>query len=174
METYTNLKMTMENKAQAAEAAKIIAELASRRTPESPNELKNFLACIEVKRNKVIVDDSCSLHETTFLELIPEAIKACAHLTSKKFELIAWYYSCNCGYEASIEAERDAEMLNIKTIVSENGDGCCPECGEQVVCYDEYDPAETYYCPECGDELDHLEMFGGVLPVVTQESFRIA
>lgn len=174
METYTNLKMTMENKAQAAEAAKIIAELASRRTPESPNELKNFLACIEVKRNKVIVDDSCSLHETTFLELIPEAIQACAHLTSKKFKVIAWYYSCNCGYEASIEAERDAEMLNIKTIVSENGDGCCPECGEQVVCYDEYDPAETYYCPECGDELDHLEMFDGILPVITQESFRIA
>ena len=97
METYNNLKMTMENRAQAIEAAKIIAELASRRTPESPNELKNFVACIEVKRNKVIVDGSCSLHETAFLELIPEVIKACAPLTSKKYEVIAWYYSCNCG-----------------------------------------------------------------------------
>ena len=32
----------------------------------------------------------------------------------------------------------DADTLNIKTIVSENGDGSCPECGKQVVCYDEY------------------------------------
>ena len=174
METYNNLRMTMENRAQAIEAAKIITEFASRRTPEFPNELKNFVACIKVKRNKVIVDDSCSLLETAFLELIPEVIKACAPLTSKKYEVIAWYYSCNCGYEASIEAKRDADTLNIKTIVSENGDGSCPECGEQVVCYDEYDPAETYYCPECGDELDHLEMFDGVLPVVTLESSRIA
>ena len=52
MESYNNLRMTMENKAQAIEAAKIIAELASKRTPESPNELKNFVACIEVERNK--------------------------------------------------------------------------------------------------------------------------
>ena len=174
METYNNLKMTMENKAQAIEAARIIAELASRRTPEAPNELNNFVTCIEVKRNKVIVDDSCSLHETAFLELIPEVIKACAHLTSKEYKVIAWYESCNCGYQATIEAERDANTLSIKTIVSENGDGICPECCVQVVCHDEYDPNETYYCPECGDELDHLEMFGGILPVVTQESFRIA
>ena len=174
MESYNNLRMTMENKAQAIEAAKIIAELASKRTPESPNELKNFVACIEVERNKVIVDESCSLYNTTFLELIPEIIKSCALLTSEKYEVIAWYTSCNCGYGATIVAERDADTLNIKTIVTEYGDGICPECCVQVVCYDEYDPAETYYCPECGEELDHLEMFGGVLPVVTQESFRIA
>ena len=36
MESYTNLKMTMENKSQAIKAAEMIAEIAAKRTPESP------------------------------------------------------------------------------------------------------------------------------------------
>ena len=173
MESYNNLKMTMENKNQAAKAAEMIAEIAAKRTPESPNELNDFLECVEVKRNKVIVDGSCSLWENTFLEMLPEIFKACAALTNQKFEANAWYESCNCGYSASIEAERRGSTLNLRTVVSENGDGICPECCEQIVCYDEYDPDETYYCPECGEEIDHEEMFGGELPVITKETFEI-
>lgn len=174
MKSYSSLIMKMETRAQAMKAANIIAELASRRTSKYQSKLKDFVACIKVKRSVVIVDDSYNLHETTFLDFVPKVIKACAPLTSKKYEVVAWYSSWKCGYQASIQAERDAEMLNIKTIVSENGDGCCPKCGEQVVCFDEYDFAETYCCPKCGDKIDHLAMFDGALPVVTLEVSRIS
>ncbi len=173
MESYTNLKMTMENKSQAIKAAEMIAEIAAMRTPESPNELKNFLECVDVKRNMVIVDESCSLWENTFLEMMPEIIRVCAALTIQKYEALAWHNSCNCGYAATIEAERSSSALNMRTVVSENGDGFCEECGEQIVCYDEYDPDKTYFCPECGEELDHEKMFDGVLPVITKETFEI-
>ena len=173
METYTNLRMTMENKNQAVKAAELIAEIAAKRTPESPNELKNFLASVEVKKSVVIVDGSCSLYENTFLEMMPEIFKTCAVLTSQKFEAVAWYESCNCAWSAQVTADRIDNTLNMRTVVSENGDGCCPECGVQIVCYDEYDPNETYYCPECGEEISHEDMFGGELPVITKEIFAI-
>lgn len=173
MESYNNLRMTMENKSQAVKAAEMIAEIAAKRTPVSPNELKNFLACVDVQRNMVIVDGSCSLWENTFLEMLPEIFKDCASLTNQKLEALAWYESCNCGYSATIEAERSGNALNMRTVVSENGDGICPECYEQIVCYDEYDPDKTYFCPECGEELDHEKMFDGVLPVITKETFEI-
>ena len=162
MESYTNLKMTMENKSQAIKAAEMIAEIAAKRTPESPNELKNFLECVDVKRNMVIVDDSCSLWENTFLEMLPEIIRACAALTNQKYEVLAWHNSCNCGYSATIEAERSGNALNMRTVVSENGDGFCEECGEQIVCYDEYDPDETYYagCLWSCDRRNAKEKFG--------------
>ena len=53
MERCTNLRMTMENKSQAVKAAELIAEIAAKRTPEFPNELKDFLECVEVKKNAV-------------------------------------------------------------------------------------------------------------------------
>ena len=172
MESCTNMRMTMENKSQAVKAAELIAEITAKRTPESPNELKSFLACVKVKKNAVIVDGNWSLFEGTFLEMIPEIFKTCAALTSQKFEAHA-YYETTCAWNATIDADRNANSLNMKTVVSVNGDGTCPECGETIVCFDEYDPNETYYCPECGDEIGHEEMFGGKPPVITKETIII-
>ena len=68
MEEYSNLKMTMENRKQAIEAVEIIKNLASKRTPESPNELIHYLADVKIKKNMVIVDNSCIIHHRTSSE----------------------------------------------------------------------------------------------------------
>ena len=52
-------------------------------------------------------------------------------------------------------------------------DGYCPECGELIVRFDEYDSNAHYYCPECGEELDHEEMFEDGLPTFTKEIIKI-
>ena len=66
MEVYSNLKMTLKNKKEAIKAVEILKEIATKRTPESPNEQKTFIADIKTKGNEVIVDDSCSLFYNTF------------------------------------------------------------------------------------------------------------
>ena len=61
MESYNNLKMTLENNEQAVKAVDIIKEIAAKREPVSPNELNHYVADIQVSSNTVVVDDSCSL-----------------------------------------------------------------------------------------------------------------
>ena len=168
------LRITMENEAQAVKAVEVITELASKRTSPHGKELVRFAEDLWIEDNMVLAEESASLFSDTFLDFVPEIMKACAFLTEQKFEANAWYEDYGCGLEESIEAKRNDTSLNIRTVVSENGNGMCPECGEHIVCYDEYDPNETYYCPICGKELVHEEMFLGILPVTTLETLIIA
>ena len=80
----------------------------------------------------------------------------------------AFYDADSCGYESCADYNYENGYLKITIIESHNGHGMCPECGEQVVCFDEYDPNTDYVCDECGVEVtNHLDMFDGVLPKVT-------
>lgn len=80
----------------------------------------------------------------------------------------AFYDDDRCGYESCADYNYENGYLKITIIESHNGHGMCPECGEQVVCFDEYDPNIDYVCDECGVEItNHLDMFDGVLPKVT-------
>lgn len=80
----------------------------------------------------------------------------------------AFYDDDSCGYESCADYDYENGSLRITIIESLNGHGMCPECGEQVVCYDEYDPNAEYVCDECGAEIEnHNDMFGDVLPKVT-------
>jgi hypothetical protein len=80
----------------------------------------------------------------------------------------AFYDDENCGYESCADYEYESGYLKITLIESPEGNGCCPECGEQIVCFDEYEPSEEYTCEECGAQInDHSDMFGGTLPTVT-------
>ena len=49
----------------------------------------------------------------------------------------------------------------------------CPECGEEVVRIDEYDPNKTYICPDCGEEIDLSERYKECAPVITKETIEI-
>ena len=80
----------------------------------------------------------------------------------------AFYDDDSCGYESCADYDYENGSLRITIIESLNGHGMCPECGERVVCFDEYDPNAEYVCDECGAEItNHLDMFDGVLPKVT-------
>lgn len=172
MEAYTNITITMETKEQAVKAAAIMKGLATTKDSEDAN-IATFIEDITLKGNQIIVEESCSIHSGTFEELPAEIFKALAVITEGDFTAHAWHYSCNCGYQASVDASKRGNEVEITTIIAPNGDGYCPECGEQVVCFDEYDPNETYYCPECGDVLDHKEMFDGDIPTTTKEVITI-
>ena len=174
MQLINNLKMTLENNEQATKAVEIIKGIAAKRIPEYPEELTEYIADLVARGNTVMVEESYSLLGDTFLELTSDIIKACVVLTQSSFEVDAWQYSCNCGYSSSVTAARNGNELKITTIVSENGNATCPECGVTIVSFDEYDPNETYYCPECGEEMDHLEMFEGCLPEISKEVVEIS
>ena len=105
MEEYTNIKFNMNSNEDANTVADIIKEVASKREPESPNELKHFIADIEVKENVVIVEDSCSLFSNTFCEMIPQIMIDIARRSFGPITMNAWFYSCNCGYEAEISGQ---------------------------------------------------------------------
>ena len=105
MEEYTNIKFNMNSNEDANTVADIIKEVSSKREPESPNELKHFIADIEVKENVVIVEDSCSLFSNTFCEMIPQIMIDIARRNFGPITMNAWFYSCNCGYEAEISGQ---------------------------------------------------------------------
>ena len=39
------------------------------------------------------------------------------------------------------------------------GCGTCPECGEEIVFVDDYDPSKTYYCKNCEMEVDNTDLY---------------
>ena len=129
MESYVNLRMVMESKQLAIDAVKIIKSLASNQLPQSPNEIKHFIEDIVVSGNMVIVEESCSLYDTTFHILFKEIYKNVAKMLKKDAVSKGWYYDCAGPYEESISARRIDDELEITTVIAPNGNGICPECG---------------------------------------------
>lgn len=77
----------------------------------------------------------------------------------------AYYDDYRCGYESCADYQFENGKLHFEFIESENGNGSCPECGEQIVCFDEFIENKTYCCEDCDIEVTAEEMFDGVLPV---------
>lgn len=172
MTASTFTKITFNSKEEASTAKTIITDLLNNYSDfEYENELEKYEEDLLVEKETIIAEDSYSLLSNTFYELLPVIAKELAKNVSS-FELISGFNSYNCAFMESVYANYDNSTLTIKRVVSENGDGHCPECREQVVFYDEYDPNEKYYCPECGEELDHLEMFDGILPEIDEETIK--
>lgn len=172
MTASTFTKITFNSEKEASTAKTIIKNLLNNYSEfEYEEELEKYENDLLVEKEVIIAEDSYSLISNTFCELLPVIAKELAKSISS-FELIAGYDSYNCAFMACVSASFENSTLTIKRVVSENGDGHCPECGEQVVFYDEYDPNKKYYCPECGEELNHLDMFDGELPEIDVETIK--
>ncbi len=100
MTATTNIIINMNNKEDANKAAEIMKETASKRTPETLNEINNFISGITVKDNSVIVDESYSLMSNTFCELIPQIMMNIVRHGFGAITMEAWFTSYSCGYEA--------------------------------------------------------------------------
>lgn len=173
MMSETNITLTFETQDEAIKAMKILTEVIDSTEPSSDNELIEFKESIDIEKNIINVY-TCCLYCGTLTRIMPEVVRKIAENSKdENFELFAEYDSLNDGYTELVEASYTNHELEIKTFISENGCPSCPECCEQIVCLDEYDPNETYYCPECGEELDHLEMFDGCLPEISIENITI-
>lgn len=174
MSESTFTKITFKSEKEACSGKAIITNYLNNYSGNVyEDELEKYEKDLLVEKETIIAEDSYSIISDTFWKLVPEMAKELAKNDISSFELVAIIESYNCGLEAEVLANYKDNTLTIKKIYSDNGDGFCPECGEQVVIFDEYDPNEKYYCPECGEELDHSEMFGGYLPQIEFEEIII-
>ena len=164
MESYTTMTINFNNSEAANKAMNIIKAALKTITPKFPTD-------ITVKENEIIVDESCSLWQAIGrVDVLAKEVAT--KLADEDFTLECYYDSCDCGYKESVKADYSNGKLTINTVASEDN-GYCPECGELIVRFDEYDSNAHYYCPECGEELDHEEMFEDGLPTFTKEIIKI-
>lgn len=94
-------------------------------------------------------------------------IKLAQTFPKSEFYGHAYYDDERCGYETCADYEFENGKLFVEMIESPNGPGCCPECGEQLVCFDEFDPNETYHCDDCEMDVSAEDMFDGEIPIKT-------
>ena len=106
MEAYTNITIKMETNEFAHKAVEIIEDIAANRTPVFETELSTFIADIEIKENIIDVDSSCSLMSETFCEMVPQIMRTIGRHNFGKVTMNAYYFSCNCGYEANCTGKR--------------------------------------------------------------------
>ena len=77
---------------------------------------------------------------------------------SSQFTINAAFSHLSGEGEARYTRSYDGKELHGKDLVCDQDfDGCCPECGCEVVDIDDYDPNKKYICGECESEL----VFGG-------------
>lgn len=100
MNATINLLIKMNSNKDATSAVSVITEIALKRTPESPNEINNFLDGIVVEGSTITARDNYSLMSCTFRELIPQIMTELARYNFGSICMDACYQSYNCGYEA--------------------------------------------------------------------------
>ena len=173
-EAYTTMKIRMENKDAAKIAATIIEEMLRSNDQDETSRFETFLSKIKFENNTVDVENSCSLFAEDVAEKFPEAIKEIAkNETVDSFEAEVNWLSCNCGAELWINAMYNNGSLTIEMVDGEEFEGCCPECGEVIVNFEDYDPNKKYYCDDCETELTEEELFPYGLPQRTVETFEL-
>ncbi len=105
---------------------------------------------------------------------VTEICKAVAQeISDGSFYGHAFYDDENCGYAFCADYQYESGVLTVMTIESENGHGYCPDCGEQIVCFDEFDTEKKYSCEGCDCELSADDMFDGTIPVKETKIFII-
>ena len=158
-ENFNAVFDTLDNAKSAFDIAKSI--LVSKLMDEEAANL-----ALDEENNKIYLSDGNLGNENEFVNEICLSI---AHwLKGSSFYGHAFFADDYSAYESCADYEYENGVLKLTSIESPEGHGMCPECGEQVVCFDEYDPNAEYVCDECGVEItNHLDMFDGVLPKVT-------
>ena len=73
---------------------------------------------------------------------------------TSKFEIEASFSQLNAEGEARYTRRYDGNELHGRDLYCPYVfDGCCPECGYEVVEIDDFDPNKSYICEECGEEV---------------------
>lgn len=103
MSGSTDFIIKMNNNEEAIKVAARMREVASCRTPETPNEMNNFIAGIVIEENIVKVEDNYSLRSCTFCEMIPQIMMVITRCNFRGISMEAYYCSYNCGYEAEFK-----------------------------------------------------------------------
>lgn len=177
MEIYNNkFEVTFTNKAAAESAKRIAADTFNAMTTESyiNNAYKQFAESLNVEDN-TLVNIEMTLLSSEIMEASIEVIKAIAETLKTEcftFDVV--------GYDEYTESWVEGSFENGQLEITSTYFPCgyteflhCPECGEDVVRIEDYDPSKTYVCPECGEEIDLSKVYAENAPVITKETTEI-
>ena len=100
--------------------------------------------------------EDASLFSEELIDAAREIMEAVANgLKKESFEFSV--NGCDTYTAAEIVGNYQNGMLDVTTTFFPEGYSeylSCPECGEDVVRMEDYDPNMTYVCPEFGEEID--------------------
>ena len=164
MEILSNdFALTFTNTAAAIKAKQI--------ADQSIHTLLNETDSLFILNDVTLTYEEASFFSEDLMDAAREIMEAVANsLKKENFE----FYVCGTDTYAAarIAGNYQNGMLDITTTFFPEGYSeylSCPECGEDVVLMDDYDPDETYVCPECGEEID----FSGEAPEIKKECIKI-
>ena len=171
---YTNeMTITMIDNEAAANAKAVIAALLNNKeynSGYSSNPTKQFLEALSVTNNTLSLedDDGYFVPEDAqeILEAIVKALASCGLVEFKAFNDSTYSQS-------SIEVVLNNGQLEVESVYYPSG-YCeyleCPECGENVVKIEDYDPNATYFCPECKEAIELSNQYKEVAPQIKKFS----
>lgn len=160
--TGENFNLVLDNKNHAIQAFGIIKNMLADKLSES-NDDDNL--SIDEENFKIYLENGNIGNAN---DCVIELCRAVANgLMDASFYGHAYFDDCCGGYQSCADYTYENGVLRVSVIESPNGNGLCPECGEQIVCFDEFDSSKKYYCEECDFEIeDCADMFDGELPTV--------
>lgn len=131
---------------------------------------------VEGNTLKHLYDEYSGFTTDDLLEVMTVVIKSIAEqLPSENFSFDV--FGEDTYTEGELEGQYENGTLEMKSTYWPMGyveTLDCPECGEEIVTLDEFDPSKTYYCPECGEEIDLTAEYEDVKPIVECSFIRIA
>lgn len=180
--TYSNeMTITMTKNSAALKAL----EIAQKEINSNANTFNDgyandpsskFLSALEVDENIITIENDEGFFTTEdFPSVVKSILEAIAkNLTTETFTCSA--YTSSSYSEGEIEASYANGTLEIAETYYPEGYVeylTCPECGEEIVSLEDYDPNETYTCPECGEEIDLSEQYEECAPVHHETTINI-
>lgn len=179
MEYYNTIKFTMENE-QAAKTALTTIKSVLNTGSYNDNYMFNTASMLA---NDLHVEGSQITGKENEGYFTPEDIDAVMLDVLKAVAAIDSIHTFVCEvineatYSAgNMEADYKDGFLNVISTYYPEG-YCeylyCPECGEEVVLFDEYDPNQKYYCPECGEEIDLSSEYEESKPAIENITLKI-
>ena len=99
--------------------------------------------------------DDAAISNYDLKEIVDSSAKVLAEkFPSAHFEIKGTYSHLSAEGEARYKRIYDGSKIHgVDIDCPYDFDGCCPECGCEVVDIDGFDPNKTYICEECGEEL---------------------
>lgn len=175
MAEITGMTLTVTNASKANKALDIFKRTLKNKIGDTfrDNGYRKFEENVEISDNIIKTEDCYAFTSYEFEILNKEAVINIASGIDEDFTFVADEWSDQCGYEAFIEANYHDGILTYKFIASENMMGYCPEYGEDIVYYTDYDPSKTYTCPECGRMVTEEELFPYGVPTWEIEEIKI-
>ena len=160
--TEENFNIVFDNNCVIDQAAKIIRSVLS---ASSASENAKNLKTDKENRKIYIYSGTIGSFDTVVIDICQALASA---FEDGSFYGHAYYFDSVCDYASCADYRFENGKLYLELIESENGNGICPECGQQIVCFDAFDASKTYHCDACDKDVSAEELFDGVLPVKKQ------